>query len=741
MRIVGYGDRWSVQPDEPIRFMVSCEPPTYRADIVRLIHGDESPEGPGFKEEVISTAIAGDYPGRKQVIRNGSYLIVPYSPVLSLTDSFTLQAWIYPTTPEKGAQGVITKWSDSGGVGYGLFVDQDGGLSLWLGDQGGTVERVSTGTPLRPRQWYFVAGVYDSQNKRALALQHPVSIYPRDETEGLVERDTDLGALGENELPLLIAAHWDAGPPGETTVKGHFNGKIDSPRVFGRALGQDEIELLRQDAPTARFGDAIIADWDFARDFSTSKVTDASTNALHGEAINMPMRAVTGHDWKRKDMDFNHVPDEYGAIYFHDDDLEDACWEVDFEFTVPKDMKSGVYAVRLKAGDDEDYVPFFVRPKKGTSTADIAFLAPTLSYLNYADAGDFGDPYVIARLLDQEPVFTDQPQDEYIKENNLRSTYDLHTDGSGVCYSSRLRPVVSLRPKYNLHWLGAPHQFNADLHLVDWLESKGHRFDVVTDDDLDAEGESLLAPYRVIVTGSHPEYWSSKMLDGLEAYLSNGGRLMYLGGNGFYFVSSYDPERPHIAEVRRPGPTYEREPGEYYHSTTGELGGMWRKCGRPPQRLLGVGCTANGWLASIPYRRQRGSHDPRAAFIFEGIGEDEAIGDFGLCLGGAAGYEMDRADTLLGTPAHTLVLATASDFSNFCQPMVEDFLQIDFNSIAESRPLVRSDMTYFEGPKGGAVFSTSSIAWCASLSHNNYDNNVSRITDNVLRRFAAAEPL
>ena len=44
------------------------------------------------------------------------------------------------------------------------------------------------------------------------------------------------------------------------------------------------------------------------------------------------------------------------------------------------------------------------------------------------------------------------------------------------------------------------------------------------------------------------------------------------------------------------------------------------------------------------------------------------------------------------------------------------------------------------GPNGGAVFSTGSIAWCGSLSHNDYDNNVSRITENVLRRFVDGQP-
>jgi hypothetical protein len=30
----------------------------------------------------------------------------------------------------------------------------------------------------------------------------------------------------------------------------------------------------------------------------------------------------------------------------------------------------------------------------------------------------------------------------------------------------------------------------------------------------------------------------------------------------------------------------------------------------------------------------------------------------------------------------------------------------------------------------GTVFSTGSIAWCGALSHNDYDNNVARITGN-----------
>jgi N,N-dimethylformamidase len=38
------------------------------------------------------------------------------------------------------------------------------------------------------------------------------------------------------------------------------------------------------------------------------------------------------------------------------------------------------------------------------------------------------------------------------------------------------------------------------------------------------------------------------------------------------------------------------------------------------------------------------------------------------------------------------------------------------------------------------VFATGSINWCASLAWNGYDNNVARVTTNVLRRFLDPAP-
>jgi len=53
------------------------------------------------------------------------------------------------------------------------------------------------------------------------------------------------------------------------------------------------------------------------------------------------------------------------------------------------------------------------------------------------------------------------------------------------------------------------------------------------------------------VLGSHPEYWSAAMLQAFVSYQGAGGRVMYLGGNGLYWVTSVDPERPWLIEVRK----------------------------------------------------------------------------------------------------------------------------------------------------------------------------------------------
>ena len=129
-----------------------------------------------------------------------------------------------------------------------------------------------------------------------------------------------------------------------------------------------------------------------------------------------------------------------------------------------------------------------------------------------------------------------------------------------------------------------------------------------------AEGRALLEQYAVVITGSHPEYWTEPGLDALEAYLAGGGRCMYLGGNGFYWVTGTSDNAPHIIEVRRGingTRAWTSHPGEVHLSTTGELGGLWRNRGRFPNRMVGVGFTSQGWGGAPGYQRLPDSDRPQ----------------------------------------------------------------------------------------------------------------------------------
>lgn len=746
MDIVGYSDRLSAAPGQTIRFMVSSKVRAYETSIVSLQHGDLNPVGPGFKARRVPTSIDGTYLGREQGLASGSYIRVAHTPVLGRLRSLSLAAWIYPTTPRKGRQGLLTQWCEEGGPGYGLFLVENAELEFVIRDGSGRTDQIRTVRPLEGWLWYFIAATFDAGRQVARLYQLPSTPWPHEAEPVVIERRLEVSGPEGSPYDLLMGAWCLRGEGGMGNTAGHFNGKIDAPSLFVRALEAAEVESLRRGMTARALGSDLIAAWDFSLDISSSRVSDVSGAGLSGVAVNLPTRAVTGHNWTGREVCFKAAPAEYGAIHFHDDDLEDAGWQPDFELTIPPGMGSGVYAARLTTGSFEDYVPFFVRPAPGSPRAPALFLAPTLSYLAYGNEHLVTVPERLALmgLSFEELLALGTPYEQsalrYMVETPLLSLYERHSDGSGVCYVSRLRPVVNMRPRYNkpaLRFKGT-HQFNEDLYLTDWLEVKGFRFDVATDEDLHAEGVELLKPYRVVLTGSHPEYCTERMLDGLEGYLRQGGRLMYLGGNGFYWVTSVDAERPHVIEVRRAESgvrTWQAAPGEYYHSTTGELGGLWRFRGRAPQRIVGVGFSAVGSDRAAPYRRKAGSFDPRAKFIFEGIGPDEVIGDFGLHLGGAAGWEVDRADTLLGTPRHALVLASSFGHSDAYLLAVEEVWKIHSLLSGTVNPLVRADMVYFECPNGGAVFSTGSISWCGSLSHNNYNNNVSRITQNVLQRF------
>jgi N,N-dimethylformamidase len=696
--LIGYTDNFSARAGGRIAVKVSsfADAP-YQADLVRMRSGDPNPVGPGMRVEDVPSAFAGSYPSRVQPIHAGSCGVID-AKGFQLGDDWTLSVNVQPWRLADGARQAV--------------VALDAALCLFV-SKAGAILRIGTAecrldAPMLERRWYELRVVAQAGDVRL--VQTPLT--------------TDWGVNGAGEAALSGAPM--PGPIAKVILaaddasRDHLDGRLEHPKLVTGAAE---------------------AWWDFSLDTPTARIVDRGPLGLHGALINQPTRAMPGSSWDGSCMNWQLAPDQYAAVHFHADDLDDCGWETDFSFHVPVDLPSGVYGIRLRAGAAEDIIPVFILPPPGTATAKVALLFPTYTYQVYAnyDRANFDDSFRARRA-----EWGSYPYHPYEHKQFGLSTYDMHGDGSGVSYSSRLRPILTLRAGYIAYvdprGSGLRH-FPSDMHLVAWLDAMDISFDAITDHDVEREGPALPGRYKAVLTGTHPEYQSPVTLDALRTYIAEGGRLAYLGGNGFYWrVANTTPESATLELRRAEGGTraWAAEPGEYYHSYDGAYGGLWRRNGRPPQMLVGVGFSAQGRFEGSYYRRLPASYADDVAWIFAGV-DGETIGDFGYSGGGAAGFEVDRADPLLGTPPNTVVLCSSEKHPAHFGVTPEELLTppANFGQPAGPPELIRSDMVYFPTAKGGAVFSVGSITFCGSLPWNGFDNQVSRLLRNVVERFAA----
>ena len=118
--------------------------------------------------------------------------------------------------------------------------------------------------------------------------------------------------------------------------------------------------------------------------------------------------------------------------------------------------------------------------------------------------------------------------------------------------------------------------------------------------------------------------------------------------------------------------------------------GVYSAASRAARRPSLVGMTGQGFDVAQPYKRTAESYADDVASVFDGV-DTEVFGD---------------------TPS----------------------LVFQRGAARTGNPLLRADMAYAALTGGGEVFSVGSIAYCGSLSYNNYDNDISLITANVLTK-------
>lgn len=756
-KIFGYANRISVKQGEEITFYVNCDGASEaQTQLVRLIHGDAHEAGPGFQEEEIAHPANGSWKVKKQFTQLGSYLqVADPENRLAVDGAFTMFCHIWPTIPKKGErQTLMGRWDTKMNTGFALGINPEGRLEFWVGD-GKEVDYVTAELPLVARMWYFVGISFDPATGQATLYQEGVAnrynsllgkVVPHDYASH-IRQSFRFRQKNAPATPFLIAGARDNHLLRGDFVSDLFAGKIDRPGVCDRVLTRAELDACKSGTKPAAA--AILAWWDTTAGYSDrgvgQTVFDSGPHGLHADGFNHPVRAMTGFNWNGRDDCFRLAPEQYGGIEFHPDAVTDCRWEETARITIPADLKSGIYAMRLRIGPGtgitEEYVVFIVRPAK--PSAKLCYLIPTASYLAYGNESLSFDAHIIQPMTGQPPVVTELDIETYEHREYGLSTYDHFEDGAGVCFTSYLRPVINMRPKYRMSSMNITWQFPADLSISAWIAHQGYDCDFITDEDLDREGLDAIRPYNCVITGTHPEYVSERMLDAQEDFVAGGGRLIYMGGNGYYWVVGFARDNPACMEVRKLDSgmrAWAAKPGEHYLQTTGEKSGLWRNRGRAPQKLTGVGFIGEGFETASPYRKMPDAWHRTVSWITEGV-EGEIIGDQGLAYGAAGGIELDRYDLSLGTPPHTKIISATGGHSDNYVLVTEELLYAYAGLVGSLDYRIRGDMTYFTAPNDGAVFCTGSIGYGQALPANGFENSAARVLANVVEAFIKDGPL
>ena len=697
--LIGYSDKISLRSEETISFKVSSTLKTpFSASLKRSISADPNPLSVGIIEEDASKYFkTASFRSRTQDFNPGSYAISKKSIKINIKKELCINVIIFPTLFTGGKQTILS--IDN----LELYIDSNGKINLSI-----EKENISVSESLLFNSWYELEIKFLKNGKATISQKQ---IKNKHQKKLIHKGKLNLKTMLKGKLSLAAFI-------GKQKASNHYNGKIEAPKIIADGKKVFECNLSNNTS------------------FSYVKSTIGPTLELK----NFPTRAVTSSKWDGSEMNWQHKPDHYSAIHFHNDDIYDFKWDTDFKFKIPNNMPSGIYVMKIEGEGYEDSMPFFLAPKIKKIKNKICVLISTFTYSIYGNHArvDFEENWL--KRIKEWCAYPYNPVK--FKEYGL-STYNYHSDGSGICHASHRRPLFNLRPGYitfggsNTPCSGLRH-FQADSHLISWLHNKKLDYDIVTDEQLHDDGYKAIKKYKTLITGSHPEYHTKETLDALRDFRDNGGSLNYLGGNGFYWRIAVHKENKSLLEIRRPEGgirAWASKPGESYNAFDGTYGGLWRRSGRAPQELVGIGFTAQGNFYGHPYERK--CFDSKFDWIFEGI-KDNKIGDFGFSGNGAAGFELDHIDSDLTSKKDIILLAQ----SKASKDPKENFILVPESQLTHlsnikhlpEEEILQADMVYFTVPGGGSVFSTGSITFCGSLPWNNFDNNVSKLLENIIKK-------
>lgn len=148
--LIGYLSALGCRAGESVDVMVSGSGEFATIDLVRLLHGDTNPLGPGFLYEEIGAFEPIRIPTREVGTPIGSYAISPKAASLKGDLSLSLSFW--PTTPRIGRIQTLVSLPEAG---VDLSLDEQGRMVL----RRGSAVIAAGAYPLLDRVWYKLDAV------------------------------------------------------------------------------------------------------------------------------------------------------------------------------------------------------------------------------------------------------------------------------------------------------------------------------------------------------------------------------------------------------------------------------------------------------------------------------------------------------------------------------------------------------------------------------------------------------
>ena len=366
--IIGYVDPLIISAGDQIAVKVSCGRSNFKSQVLRLGPGFNHPDAPPVKHQLVDSIPPNVHPSRLQFSRPGSFARISSWKGSSLddADSLSIRSWFQATLPEGAGHDQFLFSSINSASGFACLLDAAGSLRIHVGGSTKTHE-LNFSTKLLRHQWYQLHFTFDLQNRN---MKLKVQTKGRDIGEASIVHEEEQAIPKSSRIastePLTIAGDSRETQISNSPIKSSsFNGKIDGFML----------------TTTSNKKENVLLNLDFSLRMSTDQIEDISGYKCHGELVNAPARAVTGHDWDASQNDWRRASYGYGAIHFHDDDLDDAGWETDFELEIPLGLKSGCYGVHIDDEHSSDIVPFFVRPDpEAAKVPAVALIIPTFTY-------------------------------------------------------------------------------------------------------------------------------------------------------------------------------------------------------------------------------------------------------------------------------------------------------------------------------------------------------------------------